>query len=196
MGGQAGGHSDDEQLARLTRENPEEAIPQLCKRYEPRMRAICWRILRNQASVDDALQDAWVKVLQTSARFDPSRGTLAAWLCKIAWRVAVDRMRQRMRQEAHVHTSNESTVSTTSPEQPQQLSELWIDCCDFAKRKLAPSPSALFVILYRIASRDDEEPLPDDKIAEILGVSVNSIPVFRSSIRSMLTRFFDDRSRN
>jgi RNA polymerase sigma-70 factor (ECF subfamily) len=59
----------------------------------PRVAGLVQRVLRDPAQSDEVTQEVLVEVWRTAPRFDPSRGTAAAWILTIAHRRAVDRVR-------------------------------------------------------------------------------------------------------
>ena len=62
-----------------------------------RLHAVCLRLLRDRTEAEEALQDVYLAVWRTAARFDPERGEVLAWLATIARNRAIDRLRGRLR---------------------------------------------------------------------------------------------------
>jgi RNA polymerase sigma-70 factor (ECF subfamily) len=60
-------------------------------------RAIAFRVLRDDADADDAVQDAFVRAFTSLESLRDPRA-LPAWIARIAHRAAVDRLRARSRQ--------------------------------------------------------------------------------------------------
>jgi len=51
------------------------------------------RVLRDPAQSEEVAQEVLVEVWRSAARFDPARGSATSWICTIAHRRAVDRVR-------------------------------------------------------------------------------------------------------
>ncbi len=74
-------------------------------RYADLLFSIAYRVLDDKLTAEECVQDAFMKVWQSAAQFDASRGPLVAWLIGITRHVAIDRLRQRGRQWAFIQSS-------------------------------------------------------------------------------------------
>ncbi len=72
----------------------------LYDRWGSRLYGIALRITRQDAMAADATQDAFVQIWQQAHRFDPIRGSAAAWLIGILRYRALDNVRRRSREVA------------------------------------------------------------------------------------------------
>src|SRR5437879_7489902 len=61
------------------------------------MYALAVAIVRERADADEVVADAFGQVWRTAAQFDPSRGSVAAWLATITRTRALDLLRSRRR---------------------------------------------------------------------------------------------------
>ena len=61
----------------------------------PKLAAVLARMLRNNAEVDDAMQDVFVRIWNRAAQFDPARGNGLSWMIAVARNHALDRLRAR-----------------------------------------------------------------------------------------------------
>lgn len=84
----------DEELVSKARDGSQDAFRDLVLRYEPRVTALCRRILGSQADAEDAAISAFIKAWRALPRFDPSR-PFAPWLFTIAAREATSVARSR-----------------------------------------------------------------------------------------------------
>lgn len=76
----------------------QDALRVLYERQSRRLFGIADAILRDPDLAADAVQDAFVRVSQRAAQFDPARGGAAAWLGGIARYAALDIARRRGRE--------------------------------------------------------------------------------------------------
>lgn len=72
----------------------EAAFAELYDRTSDRVYGLVLRILRAPELAVEVTQEVYMDAWHGCARFDPRRGSAMAWLCTIAHRRAVDRVRQ------------------------------------------------------------------------------------------------------
>jgi RNA polymerase sigma-70 factor, ECF subfamily len=71
----------------------ERAFERLYDLLAPRVYGLARHVVRDPSQAEEVAQEAFVEVWRTAARFDPARGSAAAWVNTIAHRRAVDRVR-------------------------------------------------------------------------------------------------------
>jgi RNA polymerase sigma-70 factor (ECF subfamily) len=86
---------DDAGLAARMQNGDREALGECYDQLAPQAYAIAIRILGDQYAAEDVVHDAFVAVWQKMDRFDPSRGSLRAWLFAVVRNRAIDRVRGR-----------------------------------------------------------------------------------------------------
>lgn len=89
---------DDAKLIELIKERNQDAMVTLHTRYADLVYSIGFRVLNDGSTAEECVQDTFMRVWQSTAQYDSSRGTLVAWLVGIARNIAIDRLRQRGRQ--------------------------------------------------------------------------------------------------
>jgi len=90
---------DEEVLARVARAD-EDALGELYDRFGRVAYGLAFRILRDPALAQDAVQDAMLSAWRTAASFDPLRGKASTWLLTLVHRRAVDVVRREDRRRA------------------------------------------------------------------------------------------------
>ncbi|HTX42468.1 MAG TPA: sigma-70 family RNA polymerase sigma factor [Acidobacteriaceae bacterium] len=75
----------------------ENALSTLYDRYSGMLFAVLVRILKDTHAAEEVLQDLFLQLWRSAARFDAKRGSLPAWLMVIARNRAISRLRGRER---------------------------------------------------------------------------------------------------
>jgi RNA polymerase sigma-70 factor (ECF subfamily) len=90
----SGGERIEDERSRVERTN--EVLEALVRQHSRLVYRIAYAVLRRHHDAEDATQETFMRVLRYSSKLaaveDPK-----TWLARIAWRVAVDRVRQRGR---------------------------------------------------------------------------------------------------
>lgn len=92
---------NDEQLIIEIRRHNQAAMSQLYQRYADLVYSIAYRVLGDQASAEECLQDVFLRIWQRIDQYDAERGTFVTWLARITRNMAIDRLRQAARRTTH-----------------------------------------------------------------------------------------------
>ena len=85
----------DQALAALIRSNPEKGLKISLEQYGDCCGAVLFRMLGNrEQDIEDCLGTVFCKLWQTIDQYDPQKGSLKSWLCRIARNTAIDLLRQ------------------------------------------------------------------------------------------------------
>jgi RNA polymerase sigma-70 factor, ECF subfamily len=87
-------------VARLTA-GDEEALAEIFDRYAPFLYGLARRVTGDRGAAEDVVQEVLTKLWTEPERFDPSRGSLRAFLGVQAHRRAVDMVRRDVRRATH-----------------------------------------------------------------------------------------------
>jgi len=93
-------HLSDEALVALAARSDSSALAELYDRYGRIAYGLALRILRDETLAEDAVQDGFLAVWRTAARFMPERGKASAWILTLVHRRAVDVVRREERRRA------------------------------------------------------------------------------------------------
>jgi len=85
--------ADLQLMQRISRDD-EEAIAALYDRFGALVYRMAVQALPSRADAEDAVQEIFVRLWRTAARFDPERAALATWVMLITRRYLVDRLRR------------------------------------------------------------------------------------------------------
>lgn len=85
-------NTDEELVAKLQNGEP-EALPVLFERHSSLVFNIARRILRDDAEAEDAVQQVFLDLLRSVAKFDSANGTFKVWLLMYAYHRSLNRKR-------------------------------------------------------------------------------------------------------
>lgn len=60
--------------------------------YSDFLYATCLRYMSNSADARDVLQDSYIKIFKAIGNFDPNKGALKSWMCKICINTALKKL--------------------------------------------------------------------------------------------------------
>lgn len=133
------------------------------------IRAVCWRILGNDADAEDATQNALMSIARTIDRFD-GRSSLSTWIYRIATNAALDELRRRRRRSS-VTLIGDGEILARSIDTGSASALSSIEHRDELEAALADLPEEfkVAVVLRDVADLDYDE------IAQILGVPIGTV---------------------
>jgi RNA polymerase sigma-70 factor, ECF subfamily len=91
--------TQDEHLLIQIAQRSETAFEAFYDRHSTVVYSLARKILRTQTDSEEVMQDVFVRVWNKAADFDPSRGTVMAWLMTIAHHTAVDVYRRNQNRQ-------------------------------------------------------------------------------------------------
>lgn len=91
---------DDTLIIQLLQNRDPDGLDQLLRRHGPLLRYVVSPILPDPREAEECLSDISLKIWEGIGGFDPSRGTLSAWLTALARNTALNRARGQKRPDA------------------------------------------------------------------------------------------------
>jgi RNA polymerase sigma-70 factor (ECF subfamily) len=93
-------HLSDEALVALVSRSEESALAELYDRIGGTAYGLAYRVLRDEALAEDAVQDAFLGVWRSAGSFVPERAKASTWILTLVHRRAVDLVRREQRRRA------------------------------------------------------------------------------------------------
>ena len=139
----------------------------LAERFEaerPRLRGLALRMLGGEAAADDAVQEAWIRLVRTDQGGE-AIDNLPGWLTTVVSRICLDLLRSRTsRREATWPDDAELVDTAPTPEEEAELVEAVGQAMTVVLDTLSPAERLAYVL-------KDVFAVPFDEIAPILGRS-------------------------
>jgi RNA polymerase sigma factor (sigma-70 family) len=111
-------HLSDHGLVALVARGDRNAFAQLYDTYGEAAYSLALRIVRDRELAADVVQDAFLSVWNTAARFDPERGQPSAWILTMTHHKAVDLVRREQRRRTEpIDQRHESPDAQTPVEE-------------------------------------------------------------------------------
>ena len=83
---------DDKELLKLYINGEIEALSELFKRHNSKMKTIVYRITKNGADAEDVVQNALISVMRSAHKFR-GEAAVSTWLFRIVTNAAIDKLR-------------------------------------------------------------------------------------------------------
>ena len=88
------GVEDQHLINGVSRGLPDD-LEELYRRYAALLKSVIMQVLHDEAEASEILQDVFCQVWERANHYSASKGKLARWLCTLARRRAIDRLRQQ-----------------------------------------------------------------------------------------------------
>jgi RNA polymerase sigma-70 factor (ECF subfamily) len=117
----------DQQLLANMAAGEQEALRSLSSRYGNALSAVAERILRDKADAEEVAADVLWQAWREASRFEPGRGSVAAWMMMLVRSRAIDRLRARKAREpgnlnpADAPVANDPAAEIHSIDRRQQV---------------------------------------------------------------------------
>ncbi len=123
----------DRAMAARLAARDESALAEAYRCFGPLVLGVARRVLRDEPLAEDVTQEVFTYLWEHPERFDPSRGTLKAWVGLLAHRRSVDMVRAESRRSRSEARTLEPRAA--EPDAQHELQTEWI--CARVRRALA-----------------------------------------------------------
>jgi RNA polymerase sigma-70 factor (ECF subfamily) len=106
-------HLSDEALVALVARGDDTALAELYDRVGRVAYGLAYRVLRDDRLAEDAVQEAFLAVWRTAARFTAERAKASTWILTLVHRRAVDLVRREERRRAEPLDDETRDAATT-----------------------------------------------------------------------------------
>jgi RNA polymerase sigma-70 factor, ECF subfamily len=87
--------ASDAELVRMIREQPTAGLAALYDRYGRLIFSVALRVVQDHGTAEEITQDVFLRCWRNIDRYQPSQGSLPAWLLAITHHRAIDELRSR-----------------------------------------------------------------------------------------------------
>jgi RNA polymerase sigma factor (sigma-70 family) len=115
----------EKEIVSLLQKSDKKAITLLYEYYSDALFGVISKIITDEDTAQDVLQESFVKIWKHSKKYDPSKAKLFTWLYRIAYNTAIDKTRSlknKTNKEVHIDTS--SVYKITSNELNQDVLDI------------------------------------------------------------------------
>ena len=163
----------------------DETVAALVITYAATLYRVAFSVLRNAADAEDAVQEAFVRVLRHRDRLDEVRDR-RVWLIRIVWNVVLDRKR---RMKTRPETDDVAELARVLPWKGLSAEEL---------ASAAQHHARVLGCVDRLPEKERQvlvlsafEELPSVEIAEVLGITESSVRSRLFRARNLLAGMLD-----
>ena len=172
---------DDAALVDAARRGDRRALEKLLQLHFDRVRALCRRVMANDADTDDATQEALLAICRGITRFD-GRSSFSTWLYRVTTNACLDELRRKGRRPIAMDAETMPSVAIADRFADDIANRLEID---EALAHLSPDFRAA-VVLRDLCQLDYDE------IAEVLKIPPGTVRSRIARGRAQLAQVVDN----
>ncbi|MCF7560517.1 RNA polymerase sigma factor [Sabulilitoribacter multivorans] len=117
--------SIEKEIVSLLQKGDKKAISLLYENYADTLYGVVKKIIKDDDTAQDVLQESFVKIWRYSKKYDASKAKLFTWLYRIAYNTAIDKVRsQKNRNGNEVQIETSSVYKITSNELNQDVLDI------------------------------------------------------------------------
>jgi len=108
----------DSQIIEQVQKGDKQKYALLMRKYNQRLYRICKGYLKNEAEIEDVMQDAYVKAYQNLGKFE-NRSQFSTWLSRIVINECLQRLKKLNRTRNIEDSENQETMNLTDNRNPE-----------------------------------------------------------------------------
>jgi RNA polymerase sigma-70 factor (ECF subfamily) len=108
-------HNLEKEITDLLEKGDQRALNLLYENYSNTLYGVIFKITKDDALAQDALQESFIKIWKNSKKYDAKKAKLFTWLYRIARNTAIDKLRSfnnRNGKEVQIEDSNVYRIAT------------------------------------------------------------------------------------
>jgi RNA polymerase sigma-70 factor, ECF subfamily len=144
--------------------DPSRLVRSLYAQYRPTLLAYVTQLLSDPYQAEDVVQETMVRAWRNADLLTPERGSISAWLKRVAHNVAVDKMRARRARPAEIQVA-EAPIQVMVDHSANVVESIFVKR---ALERLTPAQRAVLQEVY-FADRTAAQ------AAKVLGVPVGTV---------------------
>lgn len=137
----------EEDIISLMRAKDQSAVKYLYDNYSVALLGLVFRIVQNQETAEEILQETFVKIWVNFASYDNQKGKLYTWMLNIARNLAIDKVRSNEFKMTQQTQNIEKSVHSINREYQVGFDPNFIDVKDLVD-KLRPEQKELIDLIY------------------------------------------------
>lgn len=176
------GHTDpDSDIIPRLRAGDEHALAQLMDRHLATIKALCFRMLGDEALSEDVTQTVFLKTWQMAPNWIPGKAKLRTWMCRVATHQCLDILRKK---SPHFTDDVPDMADNTPNADTNLITRERSEDVSRAIAKLPDTQRAALTLCYY-------QELSQREASEILGVSEKAYESLLSRARNTLRGTLD-----
>lgn len=173
----------DGDLVDLALDGDRRAFAELVRRHDHRLRGLAYKLLGDRHRMEDAMQEAYVRVYRNLHRFRRD-AELGSWLYRIVYNACIDELRRLGRRPVPVDAHEALWDRPTTVAGPERV----VHTADRVERALAALPEDQRATILLV----DGEGFDNVTAAEIMGVAPGTIASRLSRGRATMRRLLSE----
>jgi RNA polymerase sigma factor (sigma-70 family) len=114
----------EEELVILLRQQSQDAFSYLYKNYAGVLYGVIRKVITDEQTAQDVLQDVFVKIWNNIAQYNTEKGRIYTWMINIARNAAIDKLRSKGEiMKSKIHTGEDAVYNVQSGMKTEQQTD-------------------------------------------------------------------------